>query len=449
MRQIFSFTVVIFLHINMILAQTSGANFLQHQDQLLIQDRQDETLVSAQVVDCNAASTGLTSINDLEKKSFTNAWSETWPGGLYPGGSNEMPAAHKLAGMLVSQQIMPMNTSGNPDEINGKVVWLSIGMSNTTAETQRFIPTANNYPNKSKKLIFVDGAQGGMTAGIICTPSQSNYNVFWNTVTSRLTNAGVSSAQVQVIWLKEANPAGTTPIRTYYDSLYIQHKRICHELKSRFPNARLCYLSSRISGRYASSTLNPEPYAYYSGWVVKHLIEDQINGDSTLIFNGTNTRSPFLLWGPYLWSDGSTPQSYNPAIALQCPDDFQSDGTHPSTQGTQKIADWMLDFFTHDDLACSWFFENPPSYCLVSSSSNLHQFTVDIFPNPFKESIQIDADLIRTLELSTISGIIVYRVSNPGYQIEFGNIPDGLYLCRITDNNGNSYLKKLVKTSGH
>lgn len=67
MRQIFSFTVVIFLHINMILAQTSGANFLQHQDQLLIQDRQDETLVSAQVVDCNAASTGLTSINDLEK----------------------------------------------------------------------------------------------------------------------------------------------------------------------------------------------------------------------------------------------------------------------------------------------------------------------------------------------------------------------------------------------
>lgn len=410
---------------------------------------QDKTLVSAPVVDCNAASTGLTPIIDLEKKSFTNAWSETWPGGLYPGGSNEMPAAHKQAGILVSQQIIPMNTSGNPDEINGKVVWLSIGMSNTTAETQRFIPTANSYPNKSNKLIFVDGAQGGMTAGIICTPSQSNYNVFWNTVTNRLTNAGVSAAQVQVIWLKEANPAGTTPIKTYYDSLVVQHKRICHELKLRFPNARLCYLSSRISGRYASSTLNPEPYAYYSGWVVKHLIEDQINGDTTLVFNGTNARSPFLLWGPYLWSDGSTPQSAHPTIALQCPDDFQSDGTHPSTQGAQKIAGWMLDFFTHDDLACSWFFENTPSFCLVSSFTDNHRVPVDVYPNPFKESIQIDADLIRTLELSTTSGSIVYRSSNPGYKIEFSNIPDGLYLCRITDINGNSYLKKLVKTSGH
>lgn len=444
-RQIFPFAMVFFSYISIISAQLSNANLLPLNDRFLQEEGQDKTLVSAPLVDCNAASTGLMPINDLEKKLFTNAWSETWPGGLYPGGSNEMPSVHKQAGMLVSHQIIPLNTSGNPDEINGKVVWLSIGMSNTTAETQRFIPTANNYSNKSKKLIFVDGAQGGMTAGIICTPSQSNYNVFWNTVSNRLTNAGVSAAQVQVIWLKEANPAGTTPIKTYYDSLYVQHKRICHELKSRFPNARLCYVSSRISGRYASSTLNPEPYAYYSGWVVKHLIEDQINGDTTLIFNGTNARSPFLLWGPYFWSDGSNPQINNSTISLLCPDDFQSDGTHPSTQGAQKIAGWMLDFFTNDDLACSWMFENPPSFCQISSSSGAGVCRIQLFPNPFSKSININGDHISFLEIMNTSGNVLIRIAEPGELIDNINIPDGMYICRMSDHNGNIFFQKILK----
>ena len=92
-----------------------------------------------------------------------------------------------------------------------------------------------------------------MTASIISTAYSSNYTSYWNTVSTRLTNAAVSSTQVQVIWLKEANSAGSTPVKQYYDSLKVQIKRIVNELITRFPNVKLCYMASRISARYATT----------------------------------------------------------------------------------------------------------------------------------------------------------------------------------------------------
>ncbi len=41
---------------------------------------------------------------------------------------------------------------------------------------------------------------------------------------------------------------------------------ILNKLKKRFPNLRIAYLSSRIYAGYAKSALNPEPYAYESGF---------------------------------------------------------------------------------------------------------------------------------------------------------------------------------------
>jgi hypothetical protein len=112
---------------------------------------------------CTAPSSGFTPINDLKTGTFNG-----WTGGLYPNGSNYIPSAHKTAGMnIASSQIIPRDASGNQDVVNGKIVWLSIGMSNTTAETQQFISLANAYPNKNPKLVFVDGAVGGMTASVM------------------------------------------------------------------------------------------------------------------------------------------------------------------------------------------------------------------------------------------------------------------------------------------
>src|SRR5262249_20227971 len=54
-----------------------------------------------------------------------------WPGGLYPDGKNERPAAHEKAGIALAAKIETLNGDGKPDP-DGKIVFLSVGMSNTT-----------------------------------------------------------------------------------------------------------------------------------------------------------------------------------------------------------------------------------------------------------------------------------------------------------------------------
>jgi len=334
---------------------------------------------------CSASSTGFIPINDLG----TNISPVTGQmGGLYPNGSNYLPSDHKNAGLELASQIECLDINGKSDPENGKIVWLSIGMSNCTQETQRFIPLANSLPSKNPKLVLVDGAQGGQTAQVISAPWHSNYSTFWNTVTNRLTNQGVSAQQVQIIWLKEANQAGNTPPTQHYDSLLVQLKRITHELKTRFPNVKLCYVASRISARYATTTLNHEPYAYLTGWAVKKMIEDQIMGDPQLRFSGPNARSPWLSWGIYMWSDGSTPQITNPDVFYNCPTDFMNDGIHPSTTGAQKVGNLLVKFFSTDSTATPWFLGNSCSISGIQTLNDLkNNFT--IYPNPTTGSLNI------------------------------------------------------------
>lgn len=59
-------------------------------------------------------------------------------GGLYINGSNERPAEHNMAGVAIAKSIKLLNNSGIEDDVNGKIVWLSIGMSHTTLETEAF-----------------------------------------------------------------------------------------------------------------------------------------------------------------------------------------------------------------------------------------------------------------------------------------------------------------------
>jgi len=80
-------------------------------------------------------------------------------------------------------------------------------------------------------------------------------------------------------------------------------KPLVQGLRARFPNLTLLYASSRIYAGYASSALNPEPYAYQGAFSVKWLIEAQLAGSPDLSYD--TGRAPWLAWGPYLWADGT------------------------------------------------------------------------------------------------------------------------------------------------
>ncbi len=130
---------------------------------------------------------------------------------------------------------------------------------------------------------------------------------------------------------------------------------ILNGLKERFPNLRIAYLSSRIYAGYAKSTLNPEPYAYESAFVVRWLIQDQINGEPSLNYDADKgpVKSPLLLWGPYLWADGEKGRKIDGLVWK--PEDLAGDGTHPSDSGRRKVAERLLDFVKTDSTASGWF----------------------------------------------------------------------------------------------
>ena len=301
--------------------------------------------------DCTRTSVGLIPLMDLG-----SGWYQGVQGGLYPKGSNTRPPAHEASGLEAARAVRPLDSAGQPDDASGKIVFLSIGMSNTTQEFSTFKPLADADADKNPRLIIVDGAQGGMTASIITNLSDSRAIRFWQTVDNRLAAASASPSQVQVAWVKEANAQPRDPFPDDARILQSQLAEIARIFKTRFPNIRIAYYSSRIYAGYASTALNPEPYSYQSGFAVKWMIEEQINRTPGLNFDpstGTVT-SPWLSWGPYLWADGLKARS--DGLTYACTDFNPSDGTHPAPGGArEKVARLLLDFLKTDSTARLWF----------------------------------------------------------------------------------------------
>ncbi|MFZ1783645.1 MAG: hypothetical protein WAU23_00440 [Ferruginibacter sp.] len=319
-------------------------------------------LIGVSIVACNKSGTvqtvpstpGPVIISAALKPVIMDMGTAYWrglQGGLYPDGLNTRPAAHNNAGLQIASQIKPLDVNGNYDPVNGKIVWLSVGMSNCTQEAQEFILLANAWPNKNAKLILVDGAQGGWDIDLMNDPAAA----FWTTINNRLAFQGLSAKQVQAIWFKNADKGPTdTTFTTYCSNFKNKLKSSMNLLQSKFVNSKLCYLSSRIYGGYAASgTLQPEPFAYYTGWAVKQLIEDQINGDTGLTYSGASPKSPWLSWGAYIWAEGATPRA--DGLKWIFPDDYQTDATHPSIAGRQKVANLLFQFFTTDATTIPWF----------------------------------------------------------------------------------------------
>ncbi len=273
-------------------------------------------------------------------------------GGLYGGGKNSPPAAHLAAAMRESAQIRPLDREGRA-AADGRIGMLSVGMSNTTQEFSRFMQEAARDPQKSPRVVLVDGAQGGQTA----TRWADANAPLWAQVDERLARAGLSAAQIQVAWMKqaEAGPARLGDFPKHTDVLRENLVTALGHLKKRFPNLRLVYLSSRIYAGYATTALNPEPYAYESAFAVRRLIHEQIAGRAELNFDPTRgaVRSPLLLWGPYLWADGT--RANTPGPLTYEPGDFAPDGTHPGDTGRAKVARLLLDFLKTDATARPWF----------------------------------------------------------------------------------------------
>jgi hypothetical protein len=274
-------------------------------------------------------------------------------GGLYGGGANSPPATHWQAALAMATKIQPLNAEGLPSP-NGKIVLLTHGMSNTTNESQRFIELANADTRKNPAVLVVDGAQGGVDSRqwVSGKPTRSGSNP-WDRLAQRIKLAGATPQQVQVVWMKHAvarvGQYGEFP--KHAQQLQNDMAQIVRLLKAQFPNLHLVFISSRSYGGYATTELNPEPYAYESAFAVRWLIQDQINGSESLSYS--TGKAPLLLWGPYLWADGENGRQADDLTYRHS--DYRDDGTHPSETGRQKIAEQLLRFFNMNLATKSWF----------------------------------------------------------------------------------------------
>lgn len=301
-------------------------------------------------------------------------------GGLYGGGRNEPPEAHCAAYLRESGKIRPLDAAGRPAK-DGKIVLLSIGMSNTTMEYSQFVKLATHDPQTSPHVVVVDGAKGARTGtawaldGVPLLPAGEEQRLLsvmedegrkvtkgfgdtWSTVETRLADNGVTPQQVQALWIKqaEAQPAKLGEFPLHVRVLRANLVAILNIAKHHYPNLRVAYLSSRIFGGYATTPLNPEPYAYEEAFAVRWLIQDQIRGEPRLNFDPARgeVKAPLAVWGPYLWANGAAPRKSD-GLTWQPGDFVPSDHTHPAESGRQKVAELLLKFFKTDAGARAWF----------------------------------------------------------------------------------------------
>src|SRR5258708_25218375 len=180
---------------------------------------------------------------------------------------------------------------------DGKVVLVSVGMSNTTMESQTFAKLVSSDPGVNPHFVFVDGAQGAQAADQAATAT-SNY---WKIVDQRLEKAGLTRSQVQALWIKETYPGPSQAFPAEAKRLQGYMLDILHVAHDRFPNLKIAYLSSRIYAGYSSGAANPEPFAYEFGFSVKWLIADQIARKPELNSDPPKApgRSPWFASGAY------------------------------------------------------------------------------------------------------------------------------------------------------
>jgi hypothetical protein len=269
-------------------------------------------------------------------------------GGLYGGGRNEPPKIHQRAAQEALRKIMPLDEDGKPSQ-DGKIVFISLGMSNTAGEFAMFKELADRDPQKSPAVCLVNCAVGG--AGVSSWAKHGSRP--WETVAQRLRQAHVTAAQVQVAWIKHAEPGPWPDVsRLQYAKEVKRDLAASLEItRSMFPNLRAAYLSSRIYGGYNTAGFrrtNPEPFAYETAFSVRWVIQDQIKGERK-----GKVERPILLWGPYLWADGVKPRKADQLVWKR--EDFGQDGVHPSRSGGLKVVTMLLKFFKNDAGTRTWF----------------------------------------------------------------------------------------------
>ena len=292
------------------------------------------------------ACSGCTPLTDLGPGLYLGQYE----GGLYAGGANTPPPAHRADALSAAAEVLPRDAAGAVDP-DGWIGFLSITMSNANQEFSAYERRVDQDALRNARVAVVNGAEGGQALDVIANPAAP----YWTHLDQRLLAAGLSAPQVQVVWLKIANASvPDTSFPNHATSSMASATTVLQHLKASFPNLKLAFLSSRTYGGYTNNSQRGEPLSYETGFATKWLIESQIAGAPDLNHDASQgpVVAPLLLWGPYLWTNGTLPRGDG---LVWLPGDVEGDGIHPTESGEQKVADMLSAFFATEASSFAWF----------------------------------------------------------------------------------------------
>ena len=277
--------------------------------------------------------------------------------GLYPGGKNEIPEAHRKAGQQIAAKIRPLGAEGVADEKEGRILGLVLGHSNcsmyfSALQKQLQIQRRLLHP----RFELVNAAVGGQQLPQIVTLQGG----VWERARSLLENRpGYSRQQVQVLFLHTTyhgagNPRRDPP-RPFPENMRQMERdleKVLAYCVERFPNLRIAYLTCDGFRHYTGF----EPHVYQEAFALKWLVERQIKGEPATRYEGPDRRLPWLTWGPYIW-DNAWDKSYF------------TDGVHPAQKALEIFVDKYWQHLCRDTVAQPWLFAAvPPTTSAVPAS---------------------------------------------------------------------------------
>ena len=304
---------------------------------------------------------------------------------------------------LCHNGLPPDPTNGCATGETPAIVAVGIGMSHWTKElcydqdngnfvdpsncgAWSFLYKAAHAQGINPSLVLVDCAQDGApatdwTMNSPVLPYDPEY--LYSDCNKRLGTApyNLTAAQVQIILYKGADSGQRAALQELptpftgcpstipsYDvcNLMAEVSLTARVVKTFYPNVKQMFLHGRSYGGYANligESLNPEPYAYEQSFAMKWVIHSQIGE----IYHAqpplppmqslTYANAPWVDWGLYMWAGATLTPCQNcvtqgltwrqdqtnmkPCTGNQeC--DFQTDNTHPSYCGRDKVSAMLL-----------------------------------------------------------------------------------------------------------
>ena len=263
-----------------------------------------------------------------------------------------------MRGEAAAAKVRPLDASGKPSK-HGKIVLLSIGMSNAAYEFSTFQLLAHAQPDVNPALEIVNGAIPSATADPVSNP-QDPYSA---EVQGRLQKADVTAPDVQAIWLKEAIRDEDRPYPTDANALEHDLQAIISILTQRFPNLQADLRLQPNLWRRPNDESQP------GALCIRQRFRSEVARRRAHREEHARTLGRV---GPLPWTDGT--KGRKDGLVWTCAD-VEQDGTHPSEQGRQKIANLLLSFFEHNKTT-RWFVKRGSGSSHGSVMSNLRYGTV-------------------------------------------------------------------------